>query len=484
MPLPPGPPADPVIGHFRVFPDANISAEVFHDWMQKYGDVISLKMFGQTFVILGSEKAALEILDKRSAQYSNRPPFPLFNRTGWKGGLLFVDYGRECVQQRKLLHTPLAKQTIPTYRDIHEQETNSLLKGLLDTPHNFDRLLHRYSAAVLIDMTYGHQVRSFGDEYYEMAEVAEHMINTAIRPSLLDISPWFEYIPAWFPGAWFVRYIEEATPTIVNLHNEPFKKAQDEMAAGVLRPSFVSRNLEAIASRGGYAEELRVLKMAALQMCMGGTDTTWNTLAIFISCMLLNPHVQARAQAEIDRVIGRNRLPDLSDQDALPYVQCIMHETMRYQPVVPQGIPHKSTSDDYYEGMFIPKGAIIFASPRSITWDEQNHHEPRVFKPERFLPKPDGAGEKFSVNAVFGWGRRICPGRHLADASIWLAIARILAVFNISPTKDAEGRVIEPKIKYITGLTRHPELFLCDIHPRDDRAAVLIQDTSLASENF
>lgn len=58
----------------------------------------------------------------------------------------------------------------------------------------------------------------------------------------------------------------------------------------------------------------------------------WHTIITFFACMFLNPEVQARAQKEIDDVVGRERLPGLIDRGVLPYIDCIMKETMRYAP--------------------------------------------------------------------------------------------------------------------------------------------------------
>lgn len=52
------------------------------------------------------------------------------------------------------------------------------------------------------------------------------------------------------------------------------------------------------------------------------------------------------------------------------------------------------------------------------------------------------------------YGSSMCPGRHLADANIWLAIASILSVFRISNTKDKNGNPIKPDIEHETGLVR------------------------------
>ena len=96
--------------------------------------------------------------------------------------------------------------------------------------------------------------------------------------------------------------------------------------------------------------------------------------------MALYPEVQRKAQAEIDQVVGNSRLPDFSDQDALPYVQAVLKEVLRWHPVTPLGVspchdifmaagdsnmitstggPHRVTTSDVYEGYYIPAGSTI-----------------------------------------------------------------------------------------------------------------------------
>jgi len=74
--------------------------------------------------------------------------------------------------------------------------------------------------------------------------------------------------------------------------------------------------------------------------------------------MIACPEVQRKAQAELDAVVGRHRLPTFADAPRLPYLGAIIKEILRWRPVAPLGVPHASTEDDWYEDMFIPKGTI------------------------------------------------------------------------------------------------------------------------------
>ena len=79
----------------------------------------------------------------------------------------------------------------------------------------------------------------------------------------------------------------------------------------------------------------------------------------FLLAMALYPEVQKKAQAELDAVVGRNRLPDFDDRDSLPYITAITKECLRWLTVAPFGVPHSSTEDDEYNGYLIPKGSLI-----------------------------------------------------------------------------------------------------------------------------
>lgn len=85
-----------------------------------------------------------------------------------------------------------------------------------------------------------------------------------------------------------------------------------------------------------------------------------SALTSTILALLLHPHVQARAQREIDEVVGRDRLPDFSDRPRLPFIDAICREVLRWNVILPMAIAHASVRDDVYDGYFIPKGSISF----------------------------------------------------------------------------------------------------------------------------
>jgi cytochrome P450 len=76
--------------------------------------------------------------------------------------------------------------------------------------------------------------------------------------------------------------------------------------------------------------------------------------------MATHPSIQEKAQSEIDRVVGRGRLPDFSDRPAMPYLEAIYREVLRCRQPLGMGLAHRLTEDDYYKGYFIPKGECSY----------------------------------------------------------------------------------------------------------------------------
>ncbi|EIW86001.1 cytochrome P450, partial [Coniophora puteana RWD-64-598 SS2] len=182
--------------------------------------------------------------------------------------------------------------------------------------------------------------------------------------------------------------------------------------------------------------------------------------------MIHHPEAQKHAHDQIDDVVGKDRLPMFEDRESLPYIDAILRETMRWMPVLPVNMPHGVTDDDTFEGYFIPKGQLCTITSEELLHDEENYKDPLVFNPDRFLDAGGKLTNDMSHMMGFGFGRRICPGRYLAEGSLWSAMACLLATFNFSKLKDEEGRELGVEPCWTTGLSTHPRGFKCSITPR------------------
>jgi cytochrome P450 len=163
--------------------------------------------------------------------------------------------------------------------------------------------------------------------------------------------------------------------------------------------------------------------------------------------MLAYPETQARAHAELDAVIGRTRLPTFADYPHLPYIRAMVKELLRWRPVAPI-MTHATIEDDWYEGMFIPKGTICLANAWHMNRDPEIFGEnAEDFDPARYL---DASGDiapgitdlKKDGHFSYGFGGRLCVGRHMADNSLFINIATLLWAMKIERKKDTSGRFL------------------------------------------
>jgi cytochrome P450 len=116
----------------------------------------------------------------------------------------------------------------------------------------------------------------------------------------------------------------------------------------------------------------KMVKELGAMAYVGGADTSVSVVTTFYHAMLNNPVAQARAQAELDKVVGDDRMPNFGDRKNLPYLEAVLAEVLRWIPAFPLGIPHATSEDDEYRGWLIPKGTIVMHNswcvnlPRSI----------------------------------------------------------------------------------------------------------------------
>jgi len=179
---------------------------------------------------------------------------------------------------------------------------------------------------------------------------------------LVDEYPILRFIPSWFPFADFKRVAEHARVSLQRVERDPFEWAKKQITSGSYTESFVSRYLRPDSGKIVDADEEDIIQWCSASLYVGGSETTVSTMTTFFLLMSLHPDIQKKAQAEIDQVVGRHRLPNLDDRSSLPYVNAVIKEILRYAPVAPLGLRHRVIEDDVYEGYLIPKGTIVIAN--------------------------------------------------------------------------------------------------------------------------
>ncbi|KFY66563.1 hypothetical protein V496_01988 [Pseudogymnoascus sp. VKM F-4515 (FW-2607)] len=468
QPLPPGPKGLPLVGNISDLPKPG-EPEWKH-WLKHkdlYGPISSITVLGQTMIIISDPEIALELMRDRSAIHSSRPS-QIFSGeiVGWKNATAMSPNNDIWKIHRKNITKVASTNTSVTMFDkVQEAESAHFLLNLLDSPNDLFDHIRREAGSVILKITYGYTAESHGrDPFVELVGETMKGFSEAIIPGkwMVDIMPFLRYLPEGLPGTKFKGTGRQMADTLRQCVEQPYKFVKQQMRENRHQTSFLS---QAIEDLGADAEMEFVHKWTALSLFTGGADTTVSSLMTFFLAMSVFPEVQKKAEEELDRVIGSHRLPISADRDYLPYIMAVMKETHRWHPVGPMGVPHASTAEDTCRGYRIPKGSILFPNTWWFTHDPAVYADPMTFRPERFLETPTHKPEPDPRNVIFGFGRRICPGRYVADNALFITIAQTLAVFTIGKLVE-NGKVVEPEIKFEAGIVSHPVPYRISINPR------------------
>ncbi|KAI6133500.1 CyP450 monooxygenase [Pisolithus thermaeus] len=470
LPLPPGPVRLPMVGSLFSIKDIGSQWLTFAEWGKKYGGLIYLEILGSRILVLHSEEVAQELLDKRSQNYSDRPQVPMVTLMGWEFNVGFLRYGASWRKHRKAMHQALNPQAMLSYRDIQLRQVHQMARNLLEVPEKMEEHIRTFTASTIMTVVYGYKMAPQNDLFASIADRASEMLTNSFFPgaALVNAFPALRYLPEWCPGAGFKKFARECRKLTRELRDKPYNFVQQQRAEGIAPHSMVLEMLE-------HNEEEVVIKSVAGTTYAASVETSSSALSAFVLAMLKFPSVQKKAQAEIDRVTGGLRLPDFTDRPSMIYLEATYREVLRWCQVTPLGVPHMTTEDDVYNGYFIPKDTIVLANIWAMTHNEEKYPDPMRFMPERFIAE-DGSLTDDLGEIQFGFGRRICVGKYLAEAAVWIAMVTILAAFDVNKAKDEFGNDIDVEPEFTPGVIIHPKPYPFSISPRSPHAAGLVRN--------
>ncbi|KAF5368854.1 hypothetical protein D9758_002851 [Tetrapyrgos nigripes] len=480
--LPPGPRRIPVFGNiFQVLSQVDFSQSwlAFGKWKEIYGPLVYINIVGQRVVILNSRKVVEDLLDHRASKYSDRAQNLLVQYLSRQLNMVVMHYSDPWRKMRRASEAALGPRMMTNYHRKQTEESVLLAYGVLNQPISWDFQANRAASSSILSTVYDlpsiqspdHPSIAFMDEFINR--------NTqAVLPGsyLVNVFPVLDYLPDCM-SEWRIRArndFDRYTRTFQDM----FQRIKNRYLSGMeQRPSFCLTLVENTARHGMSDEENAWL---AGTLYAAGQETSTSVLHWFFLSMILFPEVQQRAQEELDRVVGRSRLPSFADLKHLPYIVAIINELQRWRPVIPLGVPHALIEDDYYEGYLIPKGTIAVANVWSLNHDPEIYGpDADQFRPERHLdengflkdPKDDG-------HFTFGFGQRVCVGRYVANNFLFITCAMVLWAMRIEPVKDAQGNGILPDpddFHNLNGIILRPSHFDFAASVRFEDADSLIQ---------
>ncbi|KAI6042940.1 cytochrome P450 [Pisolithus marmoratus] len=463
LPYPPGPKRLPFIGNVLDFnlKDPYIT---YTQWATQYGDVVYSRLLNQDFVVVSSEKIARHLADQRSTIYADRPQSPLHKLFGIDRMTFLLAYCDEWKVHRKLLHHSLKPEAVGQYQDLYLTNAQRLLSNLKENGAQYREHFHLYTSAMSFELTYGRKIGGKDDPILAMATSLGVILSEETTPEksgLLMAFPLLQYLPAWFPGLGFKRHAGASRKMVRTLADLPYDTAKQQMESGILpqcmvRDFLMQKDVEEESARD-----------AAAGVYLAAAETVSAILETLVMAMILYPEVQQKVHAELDAVLGKGSLPTFTDRPRLPYLQAVLFELFRWQPVFRLGLPHATTTNDIYEGYYIPKGCIVVFNIWAMT---RNCPNPEHFEPMRHLT-PDGQitpQARQNHGLFFGFGRRVCPGRIFGENALWAATATMLSSLKFERAKDASGNYIDIKLAFTHGQANRPLPFECSITNRLD----------------
>ena len=477
----------------------------FHKWAREYGPIFQLKVGFQHIISVNDPRIAKEMFEKRGAKYSGRlSPHVGYDLLSKRRRIAFAPNGPMHAAFRRQIHGILSVSRTKQNHQIQELESRQALNDILDYSEtaaksenpifaDVQSIFRRYTLSVMMTLSFGHRVQTLHDQIVKTVFDIMDDIARTIQPGqyLVDILPILKRLP-YFLRTWeheVDRKLEWQLPFMQNL----LVRTEEQMAketpnTGLIRALLEQRRGMNDQERDAKFLDDKSIAFQSMTLMEAGSDTTAITVMNFLIAMLLNPRVMWKGQESIDSFMSGSRLPSFQDLPHIPYINQIVKEVMRWRPVILMGIPHSNATDDVLDGYHIPPNSLIFGNIWAMHHDPEHYHDPEDFIPERYDGNNKSAFES-SVEAdamdrdhyIFGWGRRICPGMHLAEASVLLLVARLLWAFDIVPATDSNGKQLQVSADIVTAyehsIIASPKVFPISFKVRSHARGQVIRES-------
>jgi len=373
----------------------------------------------------------MDIMEKEGAALVDRPRSIAAGEM-LSGGMriLMSRSGDRFRRLRKALATHLQPKAVQAYQEIQRENAGNFILDLLNDPKNHQHHADRFAGSIILRVAYGKSTpTAYADpEIVRIHNVLDHF-QIAMRPGayLVDRVPLLRYLPGY--GKQLYEWHQEE----LQLFRQQLGRVKSEVEQSKAGPSFTKSLLENTEEHRLSTDEMSYL---AGTLFGAGSDTTTVAVTNTLMAAACNPLAQAKVHEELDGIVGSDRTPTFEDASSLPQLQAFLLESLRWQPVFRIGFPHRATRDIIWNGYCIPKGATVYGCHWAISRDPIAFPDPDTFNPQRWLDS-EGRVRDDMKSFPFGYGRRVCPGMHLASQSLFIELALLLWSFRIAQRPEA-----------------------------------------------
>ncbi|KAJ0756582.1 putative isoflavone 2'-hydroxylase [Helianthus annuus] len=424
-------PTLPIIGHLYL-----LKAPIYRTFARisaKHGPLILLRFGSRRVLLVSSPSIAEECFTKNDIVFANRPNLVFGKILGDNfTSLAWAPYGDHWRNLRRIASTEiLSTQRLNEFQDIRADEGLLLIRKLLSnsSPVNMKSAFYELTLNIMMRMISGK--RYFGGDIVEVEEEGRRFRKILEEAfSLAGASNLGDYLPilSWFG----VKGLEKKLLLLREKKDVFFQGLIEQLREKQVNEEKNNKTMiEVLLSLQESDPEYytdKMIRSFVLIILSAGTETSLGTMEWALSLLLNNPHVLKKAQNEIDIHVGNNRLIKDSDISDLPYLRCILNETLRLYPAAPLLTPRSSSKDCVVGGYHIPSGTMLLVNQWAI------HHDPNLWTdPERFIPERfeglEGWRDGFKL-MPFGSGRRNCPGEGLALRVVGLTLGLLIQCFD------------------------------------------------------
>ncbi|KAI8983968.1 cytochrome P450 [Mycotypha africana] len=440
----------PIIGHLLQLVKPFPIQELFYQWSRQVGPVFMCHFGTQRWLILNSFEAIKDLIVDRGTIYSSRklPDTLVYDAMQGEegGGFAFFPYGTSWRRLRRIAHGGLVKNKIDEYQPILDDRRIVLLSHLhnlsQDAKANLNKgvcltnFIEHYTMTAILAIAFGDMCN------FEPNDPVLHKAFAITERAASTMSP-ADQLREFFPilkVIWpvkrekYFRVRNDSTEFYGKLL-EKFKKTMETYGEDAVQDCFVKEVFKL-----NELTDLQIMNFIGI-FVGAGSETTASTLEWLVAFLANNPEVQRKAFEEIKQVVGTDRLPGSCDEPHLPYLQCIILETLRLRPPAPIAIPHSTTKDDVYKNWVIPQDTIVVLNLYAAHQDSKRFANPKLFNPDRHMPyvketlnqqrKTFAQSIEDRPHLSFSTGRRVCVGIHLAERSLFMAASMLVSCFKI-----------------------------------------------------
>ncbi|XP_059298632.1 5-OH-xanthotoxin synthase-like [Lycium ferocissimum] len=433
--LPPGPLGLPFIGNLHQY-DSLTPHIYFWKLSKKYGKIFSLKLPSVPIVVVSSAKLAKEVWKTQDLVFCSKPSTLSQQRLSYNGrDIVFQRYNDYWREMRKIsvLHLFSLKK-VKLFSPMREDEVSRMIKKISQHANtskitNLSNLMIALSTTIICRVAFG--IR-FDEEAHERRRFNILLEESATMLTSFFVSDFFPYL-GWIDKLTGLRNrleknfkdLDEFYEELIEQHLNPNRPKSME---GDILDLLLQLKKEKLTPIDLTLEDIKAIVMNVL---LAGSDTSAAAIVWAMTAMMKNPKVMQKVQEEIRKSVGKkDNILNEDDIQNLPYFKAVIKESFRLYPSVPLLLPRESMRKSTLEGYEIQPGTIIHVNSWAIARDPEIWENPEEFIPERFLKNNiDFKGQDFEL-IPFGAGRRGCPGIALGVASMELALANLLYVFD------------------------------------------------------